>query len=69
MFLKLRGSILTTMRRGFRAIRRSIPAAEAARSAPSFAGRFVLASYTNCSGTRAYKTYILHATRGSCGRS
>ena len=46
------------MRRGFRAIRRSIPATEAARSAPSLAGRFVLASYTNYSGTRAYKTYI-----------
>src|SRR5216684_7868520 len=58
IFLKLRGSILATMRRGFRAIRRSIPATEAARSAPSLAGRFVLASYTNYSGTRAYKTYI-----------
>ena len=46
------------MRRGLRAIRRSIPATEAATSAPSLDGRFVLASHTNRSGTRAYKTYI-----------
>lgn len=46
------------LRRAFRAIRRSVPATKAATSAPSLAGRFVLASYTNRSGTRAYKTYI-----------
>ena len=48
--------------RRFRAIGRSIPATEVATPAPAsastLAGRFVLASYTNRSGTRAYKTYI-----------
>ena len=35
-----------------------MPATEVAMSAQHLAGRFVLASYTNRSGTRAYKTYI-----------
>lgn len=58
MFAKLPGSILATMRRGFRAIRRSSAATEVAKSAPGLGGRFVRASYSNRSGTRAYKTYI-----------
>jgi poly(hydroxyalkanoate) depolymerase family esterase len=49
---------LAAMRLGFRAIRRNVPATEAATSAPSLVGRFVLATYTSRSGTRAYKTYI-----------
>ena len=35
-----------------------MPAIEVAMPAQHLAGRFVLASYTNRSGTRAYKTYI-----------
>jgi poly(hydroxyalkanoate) depolymerase family esterase len=58
MFPKLPGSILATMRRGFRAIRRSLRATGVAKSAPSLWGRFVRASYSNRSGTRAYKTYV-----------
>jgi len=49
---------LAAMRLGFRARRGSIPATEIATSAPSLVGRFVLATYTSRSGTRAYKTYI-----------
>jgi poly(hydroxyalkanoate) depolymerase family esterase len=45
------------MRLGFRAARPTIPTAPAAAE-PCREGRFVLASYTNDSGTRAYKTYI-----------
>lgn len=49
---------LAAMLLGFRAIKRSSPANETARSAPGLGGQFVLASYSNRSGTRAYKTYI-----------
>ena len=54
--------IARTTRLGLAAVRRRIAATEAAAPAPApaatVAGRFVLASYTNRSGTRAYKTYI-----------
>ena len=49
---------LVRMRPGFRAAGQRIPAAEVATPAPVVADRFVTASYTNRSGTRAYKTYI-----------
>ena len=66
MFPKLPGSILARLVARFRGIGKSFPATEAPTSAPAsasasgstLAGRFVLASYTNRSGTRAYKTYI-----------
>jgi poly(hydroxyalkanoate) depolymerase family esterase len=45
------------VRLGFRAARPGIPTAPAAVE-PRGEGRFVLASYANDSGTRAYKTYI-----------
>jgi poly(hydroxyalkanoate) depolymerase family esterase len=54
MFPKLPGLIRATLERlGFRPARRNIP-----EIAPSPTGRFVHASFTNRSGTRAYKTYI-----------
>lgn len=49
---------LAAMRLSLRAGRRSVPATGVATSAPSLVGRFVTASYTCRSGTRAYKTYI-----------
>jgi len=49
-------SKVDALRRGFRVVGRGIP--EVATSAPSLDGRFALDSYTNRSGTRAYKTYI-----------
>jgi poly(hydroxyalkanoate) depolymerase family esterase len=53
---------LVATRRGLRAPKRNLPATAVAESPPApasqLAGRFVLASYTNDSGTLAYKTYI-----------
>jgi poly(hydroxyalkanoate) depolymerase family esterase len=43
---------------GLRAAGKSAPASKVSKPAPALAGRFLLASYSNRSGTRAYKTYI-----------
>jgi poly(hydroxyalkanoate) depolymerase family esterase len=43
---------------GFRAARQSAPASEVSTPVPGPAGRFLLASYSNRSGTRTYKIYI-----------
>ena len=45
-------------RLGFHAVRGTVRAPEPAPAAPDLTGRFVRASYTNGSGTRAYKTFI-----------
>lgn len=60
IFPKLSRSFLATLRaRGEKWLKRAeIPATEVALSSQRPAGRFVLARYTNPSGTRAYKTYI-----------
>jgi len=58
MFPKLPGSIRATLEHlGFRSARRNIPEI-GPNFSPNIAGRFVHASFTNRSGTRAYKTYI-----------
>jgi poly(hydroxyalkanoate) depolymerase family esterase len=61
MLHKLPGSILIALG-ALRKLWLKLPATEVAASAPAsasrFAGRFAVASYTNGSGTRAYKTYI-----------
>jgi len=64
MLPRLSRSILALMRRSFRGIGQSAPAPKAAKPAPGLEGQFVLASYTNRSGTRSYKTYIPARGRG-----
>lgn len=64
MLPRLQRSILALMRRSIRAIGQSGPAVKAAKPAPGLEGQFVLASYTNRSGTRSYKTYIPARGRG-----
>src|SRR5712672_945117 len=64
MLQRLQRSILALMRRSFRAIGQSRPAVKAAKPAGGLEGQFVVASYSNRSGTRSYKTYIPARGRG-----
>src|ERR1700704_3892615 len=64
MLPRLSRSIIALIRRSIRAIGPSGPAARAVRPAPGLEGQFVLARYTNRSGTLTYKTYIPTRGRG-----